>query len=202
MDKILIIAVIGAFFACSTNNTPTDGEMIPLLSPAMQMEPYNDGSGLIQVTLYSSGGNILEQGDYLNGYREGVYTEFHPNGFVKSIVGYVRGKKQGQYILIDEKGQVLLRSTFHEDLQNGEHFKYNRSRIKESSHFINGQVHGLVEKYYGTGKIMERSYYNSGKLDGISRWYDLNGKNTIAYEYKMGELVGDVELFVNTVPTN
>ena len=59
----------------------------------------------------------------------------------------------------------------------------------------------MLEKFYANGGIMERSNYNSGQLDGISRWYDQNGNNTIAYNYKMGELIGDVELEVKTEPT-
>ena len=200
--RIPIIFVLAVFISCSTDNTPADGEMIPLLGPSMQLEPYNDGSGLVRVTGYGTDGTILEQGEYLNGYREGIYTEFHPNGFIKSTVGYVNGKKQGQYVLIDDKGQVQERSTYHQDLLNGPNVKYNRSRLKETSQYSNGQVHGLVEKFYPNGKIMERSNYNSGKLDGIARWYDQNGNNTIASRYSMNELVEQVELEANPIPTN
>jgi antitoxin component YwqK of YwqJK toxin-antitoxin module len=197
MKRILIIIAFTAILSCSTDNTPADGEMFPVLAANMIMEPYDDGSGLVRVTSYAADGTILEQGYYLSGYREGVYTEFHANGFIKSTVGYVQGKKQGQNLLIDDKGQVQERSTYHNDLLNGSHIKYNRSRLKEKSQYSNGKVHGLVEKYYLNGKIMERSNYSSGQLDGIARWYDQNGINTIAYNYNMGELIGDVELESN-----
>jgi antitoxin component YwqK of YwqJK toxin-antitoxin module len=202
MMRIVIIFMLAAFLSCSTDNQPADGDMVPLLAPAMQMEPYNDGSGLVRVTSYGTNGVVLEQGEYLNGYREGVYSEFHANGFVKSTVGYVNGKKQGQSIIIDDKGQVQERSTYHQDLLDGPHFKYNRSRLKEKSQYNNGQLHGVVEKYYPNGKIMERSNYNSGQLDGISRWYDQNGINTIAYNYNLGELIGDAALEANPTPAN
>ena len=202
MIRILTVIAFLAFLSCSTNNKPADGEMFPKLAANMQIDPYNDGSELLRVTGYAEDGTILEQGDYFNGYREGVYTEFYPNGFIKSTVGYVQGKKQGQHVLFDNKGQTLERSSYHNDLLNGTHIKYNRSRIKEESQYSNGLLHGTVEKYYGTGGIMERSNYNSGQLDGISRWYDQKGKNTIAYNYKMGELTGDAELEIKTEPTN
>ena len=195
--RILIIIAFTTILSCSTDNTPADGEMVPVLAANMKMEPYDDGSGLVRVTGYATDGTILKQGDYLNGYREGVYTEFHANEFIKSTVGYVHGKKQGQYVLIDDKGQVQERSTYHRDQLNGVQIKYNRSRIKEKSQYSNGQVQGLLEKYYPNGKIMERSNYNAGQYDGIARWYDQNGINTIAYNYKMGELIGDVELEAN-----
>ena len=50
MKRILIITIITTFIGCSTNNAPADGDMIPILSPSMNMEPYNDGSGLVRVT--------------------------------------------------------------------------------------------------------------------------------------------------------
>ena len=202
MKRILIIIAFTTILSCSTDNTPADGEMFPVLAANMKMEPYDDGSGLVRVTGYAADGTILEQGDYLNGYREGVYTEFHANEFIKSTVGYVHGKKQGQYVLIDDKGQIQERSTYHNDLLNGPQIKYNRSRLKEKSQYSNGQLHGLVEKRYANGGIMERSNYNSGQLDGISRWYDQAGNNTIAYNYKMGELIGDAELEAKIVPIN
>lgn len=202
MHKILLITILGAFIGCSTDNLPTDGAMVPLAEAAAKIEPYNDGSGLVRATVYGTNGTILEQGEYLNGYREGVYTEFHANGFIKSTVGYVNGKKQGQYIFIDDKGQLQERSTYHQDLLNGPHYKYNRSQLKEKSQYSIGQLHGVVEKYYPNGKIMERSNYNSGKLDGIARWYDQNGNNTIASRYSMNELVEQVELEANPIPTN
>jgi antitoxin component YwqK of YwqJK toxin-antitoxin module len=195
MNKTLTIIAISIIIGCSANNnTPADGSMTPVLKVSMQQEPYDDGSGLIRVSTYGTDGTVLEQGDYLNGYRQGVYTEFHPNGFIKSSVGYVNGKKQGQYVLVDDKGQVQERSTYHLDLLHGLHFKYNRSNLKESSQYNKGKLHGLVEKYYPNGSIMERSNYNAGQLDGTARWYDQAGVNTIAYNYKMGELVGDAAL--------
>ena len=201
MNKFLIIVILGTFSACSTDNSLADGKMIPILEPTMHEEPYNDGSGLVRVTTYGAGKVILEQGNYLNGYREGVYIEYHVNGFIKSSVGYIQGKKEGQYLLIDDKGQVQERSSYHQDVLNGPRVKYNRSRVKETSQYSNGELHGLLEKFYPNAKIMERSYYNSGQLDGVARWYDQAGSNTIAYEYKMGELIGDVELEFATPPT-
>jgi antitoxin component YwqK of YwqJK toxin-antitoxin module len=201
MKRILIIIAFTALFSCANDTTPVDGEMVPELASSMKIEPYDDGSGLLRVTAYAADGKVSEQGYYLNGYREGVYSEFHRNGLIKSTVGYVQGKKEGYHLLIDVKGQVLERSTYHNDLLNGEHTKYNRTTVKERSHYSNGQLHGMAEKFYANGSIMERSNYNLGQYDGIARWYNQAGNNTIAYNYKMGELIGDAELEPPIVPT-
>lgn len=195
MKRILLIFVGASILACTNTTTSTsDGEMVPILAATAQLEPYDDGSGLVRATAYGSDGIVLEQGDYLNGLREGIYTFFYTNGYIKSTVGYVQGKKQGQLINMDDKGQVLERFSYHQDELNGAYVMYNRSRIKESRNYKDGKLHGEVVKYYASSILMERSNYANGQLDGISRWYDQNGLNTIAYEYKNGELVGDVAL--------
>ena len=192
MKKVIIVLILGAFVACDKQQTiSTDGGMVPMIPAAAQLEPYDDGSGLVRVTTYATEGNVLEQGDYLNNMREGIYTEFHPNGYVKTTVGYVHGKMQGQLVSLDNRGQLLERSTYHNDVLHGSYVKYNRSRIKETKEYVNGRVSGLVEKFYANGKVMERSNYTDGMMDGVAKWYDQQGNLTIEYTYKMGELVED-----------
>jgi antitoxin component YwqK of YwqJK toxin-antitoxin module len=203
MNRLLIAAAFMALFSCNNNTSTTpDGELTPFLPPAAVMEPYNDGSGLVKATLYGANSIVLEQGDYLNGLREGVYTVFFPNGYINSTTGYVQGKKQGQNILMDDKGQLLEASTYHQDVLNGPYVKYNRSRIKETRNYVDGKLHGEVVKFYANGTIMERSNYSAGQLNGVSRWYDQQGNNTIAYEYNMGELLGEVDLEAAVPPSN
>ena len=133
MKRILLIFVGASILACTNTTTSTsDGEMVPILAATAQLEPYNDGSGLVRATAYGSDGIVLEQGDYLNGLREGIYTFFYTNGYIKSTVGYVQGKKQGQLINMDDKGQVLERFSYHQDELNGAYVMYNRSRIKRA----------------------------------------------------------------------
>ena len=192
MKKVIIVLVLGVFIACDKQQIiSNDGEMMPLIPAAAQLEPYEDGSGLVRVTTYATEGNVLEQGDYMNNLREGIYTEFHPNGYIKSTVGYVHGKKQGQLITMDNRGQLLVRSTYHNDILHGSYVKYNRSRIKETKEYVNGTVSGQVEKFYANGKVMERSNYTDGMLNGVAKWYDQQGNLSIEYTYNMGELVED-----------
>ncbi|MEN8248218.1 MAG: hypothetical protein ABFS32_04755 [Bacteroidota bacterium] len=197
MIRLFTISVLAFFMACSNGNNNSlsdEGEMVPLLPADAQLEPLNDGSGLVKATVYA-GERIIEQGYYLNGYRVGVYTTFFPkNEFVESMTGYVNGKKQGQSTLLDDRGQVQEVFTYNNDVLHGQYIKFNRTRLKEKKDYVNGMLEGKVEKFYANGKIMERSLYKAGKLHGVSRWYDQQGKNTIASEYNMNEHVKDVAL--------
>jgi len=191
MKKGLIFVLLIAVFACKNENLPKEGDMVPLLPPLAKVEPFGDDSGLVKFTTVGSNGELLMEGFYRDNYREGVFTEFHPNKFVKSTVGYVHGKKEGQYIELDNRGQLQVRSTYHNDKLNGTSIKYNRTRIKEVKEYVDGKLDGIVEKYYPSGKIMERTHYVKGQLDGVARWYDQEGNLSIEYKYDMGELVED-----------
>ncbi len=189
MKKSIISFVLITVLSCTNEITTKEGEMVPLLAPSAKLEPFDDGSGMVKVTTYGSDNGILEQGYYLDGYREGVYTKFHANGFVDVVTGYVMGKKQGLSVVADDKGQILERFTYHNDVLNGPYIKYNRTRIKETKEFTNGKIEGLVEIFYPNGKIMERSNYKNNIRDGVSKWYDQEGNLSIEYTYDEGELV-------------
>ena len=203
MIRVFTIAILAFFMACNNGgntNKLAEGEMVPLIPANAKLEPLSDGSGMVRMTVYG-GDRVLEQGYYLNGYRVGVYTTFFPkNGFVESMTGYVNGKKNGQSTIFDDRGQVQELFTYNNDVLHGQYIMFNRTRMKEKKTYVNGEIEGIAEKYYPNGNIMERTSYSGGKLNGISRWYDQQGNNTIAYEYEMGEMVGEVEL--ESAPVN
>ena len=169
MKKLIFIALIVSFWACSTSGT-TDESVRGAFSdlpPGAIQEPYSDNDRMVRVSTYAADGSVLQQGDYLDGIREGAWTEFHPNGFVKQLVGYVNGLKQGQQLEMDNRGQLEARSTYYQDELHGDYVKYNRSRIKEKRLYDNGKLNGLKEKFYDNGTIMEQSNYVNGQMNGI-----------------------------------
>ena len=195
MKKAYIALLLLALFACNDqqiNENSEAGSFADLPVGAVK-EPYADNKRLVRVSVYSADGNVLQQGDYLDGIREGVWTEFHPNELVKLSVGYVNGAKQGQQIELDNRGQLEARSTFHVGVLHGQYVKYNRTRIKEKKFYANGKLNGLNEIFYGNGVVMEESNYVDGLRDGIAKWYDQEGNITIEYLYEKGEWIKDEE---------
>ena len=191
MKKAFLLLLIAGLYSCSQTSTHSDTDFSPLPPASAVMEPLNDGSGITKMVVFGPNANIKQEAFYKNGYREGVYTSFHDNKYVESTVGYIQGKKEGQLLLLDDKGQILERSTYHNDLLEGAFVKYDRSRVKETRFYSKGQLNGPVEKFYSNNNIMERTTYKEGQLDGIARWYDQQGNLTIEYTYDMGELVDD-----------
>jgi len=155
--------------------------------------PFEDNPNMVKVTMDDGTGNTVAYGLYVNGLREGSWTELHPNGHVKNITGYVHGLKEGQSIEIDNKGQALEKFTYHNGELAGTYTKYNRSRIKETKEYKNGMLEGKVEVFYDNAKLMEESYYKNGKRDGVAKWYDQEGNLSIEYTYVDGEWIKEEE---------
>ena len=188
------IILFGVLFLASCNNQPeaTLVEAADMPAGAIQ-EPFEDNPSMVKVTLVDATGETIAHGIYVNGLREGSWTELHPNGHVKSVSGYMNGVKEGQSVEIDNKGQLLERFTYHNGELEGSYTKYNRTRIKEIKNYKNGLLEGKVEVFYDNAKVMEESYYKNGKRDGIAKWYDQEGRLSIEYTYVEGEWIKDEE---------
>lgn len=158
------------------------------IPPGANQETFEDKPGLVRATV-NQGLTIIEQGNYLDGKREGIWSEFHPNGLLKSATSYVNGVKEGLYVELNQNGQMTKRFFYHNNVRHGQYKEFNYSTLKEERTYKLGKLEGAVKIYYDTGKIMEEGTYVNGLRDGVSKWYDQNGNVTITYEYKNGELV-------------
>lgn len=190
MMRITILLIVSVLiFACESKSdfSAATVEGLSELPTTAVKEPYEANPDLVKVTLNQNGGT--ESGDYLNGQRNGTWTEFHSNGLVKAVTGYVNGVKQGSYTEIDDRGQLQVAAYYHNGALHGDWKKFNRTRIKEERVYDNGKLEGMVKIYYDDGKIMEEGSYANGVRDGLSKWYDQEGNVSIEYEYKAGELV-------------
>jgi MORN repeat variant len=151
-------------------------------------ELFEDTPGLVRA-IVNEGLSLSQQGNYLNGKREGIWCEFHHNGLVKSATSYVNGVKEGLHLEINASGQLTKRIFFHNNLRHGEYKEFLYSKVKEERTYKNDKLEGLVKIFYDAGTLMEDGMYKNGLRDGISKWYDQQGNVTITYEYRNGELV-------------
>lgn len=181
--------LVGLLFlsACSQSSevaTQVESENFP---PGTVFIDYPDIEGL-QKAIIKNGSEVLEEGDVKNENRHGTWTAYYPTGKIKTITSYLDGQKQGPEIQFDNSGYVTSRAPYVSGLLEGEYRAYSRGRVMERKRYVNGQLQGLVQKYYPNGTIMEESYYDEGVIDGEAKWYNEDGVLTIRYQYEKGEL--------------
>ena len=173
----------------ATSQPATNAQVEDPVPAGAFQETFEDTPGLVRLSVKDVTGAISQQGNYLNGKRDGIWSEFNTNGLLKTATSYVNGKKEGLYVELNPSGQMIKRFFYHNGLRHGEYKEFNYSNLKEERTYINGKLEGIVKIYYDGAKIMEEGAYQNGLREGISKWYDQNGNVTITYEYKKGELV-------------
>lgn len=97
---------------------------------------------------------VVEEGNYVNNLKEGLWKKYWPNGKLKSEINYSFGKPEGEY------------STYYE---NGQ--------LEERANWINGKNVGKFNRFYDNGNPQQEFYFaDNGKRNGIQKYYYDNGK--------------------------
>lgn len=99
---------------------------------------------------------------FVSGKANGVWKQFYPNGHLLEKIVYKEGLKNGEYILMNFLGEILIKGSYKNNLK-----------------------HGLWDD-----RILNISgKYKEGKKVGLWKWkYD--GFNYHIYQFENGELKG------------
>ncbi|MDP3359643.1 MAG: hypothetical protein Q8S41_09880 [Lutibacter sp.] len=129
-------------------------------------------------------------GEFKNGYKNGMFTEYYTNGKKKSTGNFVNGQKDGVHFEWYENG--ILTSEFNYEygkIINGEYTIYN---IDNTPYFVRKyESNKIIKESYSSGKFI--LYDNNGNKIGEGKVIDgkehYNGKEHYADYYYEGEWV-------------
>ncbi len=131
---------------------------------------------------------IVIEGFITDNKRSGSWIEYHPDGEISTVENYVGGKREGVALKMASRGQVELKSKYHEGVLHGPWTQYKFGKVIEERNYNMGKLDGVVKTYEDrTWKLKQEVQYKNGLQDGFFRYYDENGKITLEYEYKNGE---------------
>lgn len=144
---------------------------ITLQSAQAQQHNGTDAKGLkqgtwvIQGSMLKDGGYpahaLVEEGNYLNNEKNGLWKRYWPNGAVRSEIYYEHGKPQGPYKLY-----------------------YSNGKLEEVGRWQGGKLTDRFQRYHDTGILKEDLTYDSeGNRHGKQQYYHENG--TLAMEVDM-----------------
>lgn len=136
---------------------------------------------------------VVEEGNYKNSRKMGLWKRFFPNGKVKDEITYVNSRPSGYYKTYYDNGQVQEEGSwknnrntgefkrYHENGQVAQSFKFNTSGKREGKQqyfYENGQVMiegdwaggkeaGVITEYYEDGSLKAKKAFADGKLDPV-----------------------------------
>lgn len=154
--------------------------------------PYDNLPGRSRVMLYQ-GDKIVGEGDYLDGQAEGAWTEYDPKtNMVVKVTNFLGGKKHGVELIYDDRnGQLKTKQTYNQDVLHGQMLSFKSRKVEEEKNYANGELEGMVRKFYPNGTVLEEAPYSKGVIHGTAKWFDESGNLTIQYEYENGKFIAD-----------
>lgn len=148
------------------------------------------------------------------------YTDYHPNGVIKTIAHYQNEKLCGPMTLHDESGRVMQKANYKEGVLDGVLTIYLAGKKYCEKNFLSGkldgesrfyneaenlalsqnykadQLHGKSSWYYDNGGLLKVAYFNFNKLHGKVISYLGNGKAFEKLHYRNGVKHGNVVQYV------
>jgi antitoxin component YwqK of YwqJK toxin-antitoxin module len=139
---------------------------------------------------YSSN-SIVEEGQYYENKKIGVWKDYHCNGNLKTKITYVNGRPDGpaskyyengklkeegiwkiskwvgEYKLFYANGQLHQEFNFNTNgkREGTQRYFHENGKIMIEGNWASGQESGVIKEYYDTGELKSEKNFNSGAVD-------------------------------------
>ena len=132
---------------------------------------------------YSGPGKRMMAGNYANGFKEGLWTFYEPDGKFgldgKQAYTYHQDQKNGVAYFYSADGVLREQQQYRDDKLYGEGQvkSYDEAgRLKSSGTYYNDQREGVFRNWYSNGQLHSEKTYRHDEEEGPSTWYRENGK--------------------------
>jgi antitoxin component YwqK of YwqJK toxin-antitoxin module len=145
-------------------------------------------------TQWNEYGEITNQGDYLNDKENGIWTHIwyvRSEGRKLFEIEYLDGDKNGKYIEYYPNGKKCCETAYLKDKQNGKRIQYHDNGKKElETYYEDDLINGIQIEWFRDGQKATVSEYLKGKLNGkFTNWYS-NGQKHMEGKFLNNEKVG------------
>ncbi|MBW1299016.1 toxin-antitoxin system YwqK family antitoxin [Aquimarina litoralis] len=110
-----------------------------------------------------------EKASVLNGKKQSQTIRWYPDGHLKELANYYKGKLHGEKKIWSSDTSHIL--------------------ISHLNYFL-GKAHGEQKQWYPTGELYKKMNLNMGREEGIQQAFRKNGDLYANYEAKNGRIFG------------
>ena len=123
----------------------------------------------------------------------GYMVSFYQDSTLKEKAGILDGKKQNQFIEWYPDGKLKQVAHYHKGKLHGEKKRWSTDTSYILITHLNyhlGKAHGEQKQWYRTGELFKKLNMNMGKEEGIQQAFRENGNLYANYEAKEGRTFG------------
>lgn len=141
-------------------------------------------------TEWDEQGNVLVEGNYKEGKKDGQWNYYHPNGLLQSSSQWQNGLQQGIYITYNKKGDKTSEGYFRNGLKDGVFISYYPDdKIKTRIPFRAGKQQGKGQYYAASGKLQKETEFVDGRKKADNSKKDSkSSKDRLSSEEKTTQL--------------
>ena len=120
---------------------------------------------------------IVEEGEFSEGRKIGMWKAYFPSGKLKSEITHDNGRPKGPYTTYYENGQIEERGNWGLNKNMGKFTRYyENGQVQQDFTFDDtGKRNGAQKYYHDNGQLMIEGDWNGGKEDGAIKEYYSNG---------------------------
>ena len=116
---------------------------------------------------------VIEEGQFKNSRKEGVWRKYFPGGQMKSEITYINGRPTGEF------------ETY-----------YPNGQLEEKGNWKGRVYTGSFERYYEDGTLSQKKNFNEkGKTEGVVEYYHTNGQLELSFTTNNGKEAGTASRF-------
>ena len=172
---------------------PAEGDKAPLKIGSWGF--YNTGSVQIRSESYLNGelsgaywvkdekGQLIEEGAYKLGERNGAWTTYYDNRSIRQHINYLAGELEGEFVAYFSNGMPKIEGKYFEGKEDGTWKTYSEKgelemviRYQFGKKAEETRVNGAFEDTFLDGRSKSEYTFRDRELDGPYRiWYDQGG---------------------------
>ena len=136
---------------------------------------------------YYENGNLIFEGEYLNGQINGKVKEYDDfDGHLIFEGEYLNRKRNGKEKEYDGDGIILFEGEYLNGQRNGKGKEYYDGELIFEGEYLNGKRNGKGKEYDYDGNLKFEGIYLNGKRNGKGKEYNYNGELIFDGEYLKG----------------
>lgn len=148
----------------------------------------NDGP----FTEWSATGQVVQDGQYVDGVRDGDWKLYYENGKPCKTEHYLHGKLDGSWTTWREDGTRERDVSFKAGERDGLWVTYDATGKKKltAESYKADRRDGIWQTWFPSGQLQMEEHFRAGQLDGVqTAWYE-NGKKRSEQNFSNGERNG------------
>lgn len=187
---ILILSFSLSAFSTPGSNKAIGGERQNYTDSAGKRQGYWRITGALSIEEGYKKSTIVEEGEYIDNKRHGLWKKYYPTGSIQSEITYELNKPKGYYATYYPNGEMEETGFWNENKNVGSFQRFHKNgQLSQEFYFTKGgKRNGVQNYYYENGKLKMSVEVENGVAHGMMTTYHPDGSKKLEQRITNGQV--------------